>query len=216
MNLSTLLCSLNEGDARDKSIIPGWLLFFIVLFLLPSVKLKAEGSKDFFGYPGYRMFLDTRDPQQLKVYANVGEYINVGASHVGIQGGFIAVYRPDGSLHSVFADTGAVSGKAIIFNSIQELNGPTGGGTLGGPGYDPGVVQVQTGEEGIWTVIFDYPSYSNAGFNNILNNDPWTRANNQPNSRRVVLAWDITVSQGGAGNDVGSTLLEGRVYSNEH
>ncbi len=216
MNLSTLLCSLNEGDGRENSIIPGWLLFFIILFLLPSAKLKAEGSKDFFGYPGYRMFLDTRDSQQLKVYVNVGEYINVGASHVGIQGGFIAVYRPDGTLHSVFADTGAVTGKGIIFNSIQELNGPTGGGTLGGPGYDPGVIQVQSGEEGIWSVIFDYPTYSNAGFNNILNNAPWTRANNQPNSRRVVLAWDITVSQNGPGNEVGSTLLEGRVYSNEH
>ncbi len=216
MKFSTLLYSLNEEDNRKPSTVSGICFFFMLLFLFPTVKLKAEGSKDFFGYPGYRMFLDTRDPQQLKVYAQVGEYINVGASHVGIQGGFIAVYRPDGTLHTVFADTGAVSGKAIIFNSIQELNGPTGGGTLGGPGYDPGIVQVQAGEEGIWTVIFDYPSYSNAGFNNILNNDPWTRAINQPNSRRVVLAWDITVSQNGAGNEVGSTLLDGRVYSNEH
>lgn len=216
MNLSTLLCSLYEGDSRAKSYNPGWLLFFLSLFLLPSLRLHAEGSVDFFNYPGYRMFLDTRDAQQLKVYANVGEFINVGASHVGIQGGFIAVYRPDGTLHSIFDNSGTSTGKGIIFNSIQELNGPTGGGTMGGPGYAPGTIEVQNGEEGIWTVVFDYPSYTNAGFNNIFNNAPWTRANNQPNSRRVVLAWDITVSQNGAGNEVGSTLLTGRVYSNEH
>lgn len=217
MNLSTLLCSsLNEGGTHRRSKVRGLLLFSLAIGLFASVNLYAEGSKDFLTYPGYRMFLDTRDSQQLKVYAKVGEYINVGASHVGILGGFIAVYRPDGTLHTVFADTGAFSGKAIIYNNVEEQNGPTGGGTLNGPGYDPGVIQVLPGEEGVWTVIFDYPSYSNAAFNNIFNNAPWTRSINQPVSRRVVLAWDITVSQNGAGNEVGSTLLEGRVYTNEY
>ncbi|MBI5915997.1 MAG: hypothetical protein HY842_11505, partial [Bacteroidetes bacterium] len=190
-------------------------ILVVVMFALKSSALWAEGSKDFVTYPGYRMFLDTRDPQQLKIYANAGEFINVGSSHIGLQGGFIQVYRPDGTLHATFDNTGASTGLGIINNNIQELAGPNGGGTTNGTGYVPGVVQVQAGQEGIWTVVFDYPSYQNASFLNILNNAPWTRGANQPNSRRVVLAWDITVTSGAAGNNGGATH-EGRVYSNEH
>ncbi|MFQ5448680.1 MAG: hypothetical protein ACE5FF_17265, partial [Saprospiraceae bacterium] len=188
-----------------------WLLLFGIL---PG-SLLAEGSKDFVNYPGYRMFLDTRDNQQLKVFAQEGETINFGASHVGIQGGFIKVYRPDGTLDTIYDNTGSTTGLAIIYNNVQELAGPTGGGTMMGNGYVPGTVTVGPGQSGIWTLVFDYPSYVNAGFQNILNNAPWTRAADQPNSRRVVLAWDITVTSGGAGN-MGGTPHEGRVYSNEH
>ncbi|HFA50393.1 MAG TPA: T9SS type B sorting domain-containing protein [Bacteroidetes bacterium] len=185
-----------------------FLFILLAIFVGKDSSLWAEGSKDFVNYDGYRMFLDTRDPQQLKVYANVGETINVGSSHVGIQGGFINVYDPQGNLVATFDNTnnstGNTTGLAIINNSDEERDNPDGS-----INYTPGTITVPAGKAGIWTVIFDYPSYSNAGFTNILNNAPWTRAADQPNTRRVVLAWDITVESGGA-------FLKGRVYSNEH
>lgn len=199
----------SPGFFRWKFICQSLL---VIAFGATALFVRAEGSKDFVNYPGYRMFLDTRDPQQLKVYANAGEFINVGASHIGIQGGFIVVIDPEGDTVAVFDNTGATTNLAIIHNNIQEVNGPVG---TANNGYNPGVVPVPAGKDGIWTVIFRYPSYQNASFLNILNNAPWTRAANQPNSRRVVLAWDVTVSSGAPG-DMGGTLHEGRLYSNEH
>jgi gliding motility-associated-like protein len=189
-----------------------WQLLLMVIFGVKTIPLKAEGSKDFVNYPGYRMFLDTRDPQQLKVYANAGEYINVGGSHVGLAQGFIVVIDPLGDTIAIFDNTGANTGLAIINNNLQEVNGPVG---TANSGYNPGVIPVPAGKAGIWTVIFDYPSYENTSFTNILNNAPWTRAVNQPDSRRVVLAWDVTVTSGAAGNQ-GGVVHEGRLYSNEH
>ena len=190
------------------------LLFitFIVTFSVFS-DLNAEGSKDFRNYPGYRLFLDTRNPQQMKVYAKPGEFINVGASHIGYMAGFIEVYRPDGTLFKSFSDPNL--GVGVINNNIEEINGPTGGGSMNGPGYRPGIVQVPPDGEGIWTVLIDFPTYSPGNFTNLLNNAPWSRNLHQPQIPRVVLAWDITVSQLAAGNE-GGNLLEGRVYSNEY
>jgi len=154
--------------------------------------------------------MDTRDSQQVKVYLKIGEYLNVGSSHVGIEGGFIQVYRPDGTLAAVYDGSGTNPNEAIIFNNIQEMTGPTGG-----VGYDPGVIEAGAGEEGIWTVRFDYPDADLGTFTNIPNGAAWTRAANQPVSQRVILAWDVTVSQNAAG-DQGGDLLTGRVYSNKY
>ncbi len=194
----------------------------IALLLLGNQLVLGEGSKDFWDYPGFRLFyliaptpaVNETNYQQTKVYASSGEFINVGSSHVGIVGGFISVYRPDGSLHSRFDGS---NGLAIINNNIEELAGPTGGGNTNGQGYNPGVVQVQAGEAGVWTVILDYPPENeNASvFPNILNGTAWTRAADQPTNGRVSLAWDITVTQSAAGNN-GGTAVEGRVYSNEY
>ena len=184
------------------------LLFFF--FLIGTVLLQAEGSKDFIGYDGYRMFLDTRDTQQVKVYADVGEYINFGSSHLGIEGGYISVYRPDGTL-AVTLQGAPGSTTGIIYNNIQEENGPTGAPN----GYDPGVVQVLPGQGGVWTVYFGYPNYVPVDFPNILNSAPWTRADDQPNTPRVILAWDVTVSKNNSGN-LGGQLQTGRVYTNEY
>ena len=194
----------------------------IALLLLGNQLVLGEGSKDFWDYPGFRLFyliaptpaVDETNYQQTKVYASAGEFINVGSSHVGIVGGFIEVYRPDGSLHSRFDGS---DGSAIINNDIEELAGPTGGGSTNGTGYIPGIVQVQAGETGIWTVILDYPPENENAtqFPNILNGTAWTRAADQPTNGRVSLAWDITVSQSAAGNN-GGTVIEGRVYSNEY
>ena len=183
------------------------------LLLIAPFFLQAEGSKDFVNYPGNRLFLDTRDDQQLKVYAIEGEFINVGGSHVGIMGGFIELYRPDGTLHATFDGSNNL---AIINNNIEEQAGPTGGGTTNGAGYIPGVVEVATGQAGIWTIRFDFPGEDNNSFINLQNGQNWNRTMHQPaNSQRVVLAWDVTISKQAAGND-GGNLLTGRLYSNKY
>jgi len=178
----------------------------------------AEGSKEINKNPGKRLFLYAYDPlfaQQLKVYAKQGEFINVGASHVGIKSGFIKVYSPSGALVATFDDA---NGLGIINNNIEEDGGPTGGGTLLGTGYKPGVVPAT--EEGVYSVHISYPDFVySLDFKNFANLDvgqPWTRATDQPSTiRRVVLAWDITISQNGAGNETGSSLLKGRVFSQD-
>ncbi len=184
-------------------------VFFLSFFHFPS-DIIAEGSKDFVNYPGKRLFLDTRDNQQMKVYAAAGEFINLGSSHIGIQGGFIDVYRPDGTFHSRFENAN-LDNTGIIFNNTQESNGPTGNVS----GYKPGVVSVDASNEGIWTVVFDFPGETDATYANIDNNAPWTRSVDQPNVQRVILAWDITVSQNAAANQ-GGNMLTGRVYSNKY
>lgn len=193
------------------------LILFVSADFTP---LLAEGSKDFVDDEGCRMYLDTRDPQQLKVYANEGEVINVGASHIDIAAGatgYILVITPSGDtalyLNEVDSDfTG------LIQNSTQEANGPTGGGALMGAGYTPATVAVGAGQTGIWTVIFNfeeaYQDISVANYNNICD-DTWDQSD-QPQEPNVILSWDITVSQNGAGNDLNSDLLEGRVYTNEY
>ena len=184
-------------------------VFFLSFFHFPS-DIFAEGSKDFVNYPGKRLFLDTRDNQQMKVYVAAGEFINLGASHVGTQGGFIDVFRPDGTFHIRFSNQN-LDNTGIIFNDEQEANGPIGNIV----GYKPAVVPVDTSNEGIWTVVFDFPGETDATYLNIENSDPWTRTINQPNIQRVVLAWDITVSQNAAANQ-GGNMLTGRVYSNKY
>ncbi|MBK8565358.1 MAG: gliding motility-associated C-terminal domain-containing protein [Saprospiraceae bacterium] len=182
----------------------------LALLLLLGNELWAEGSKDFVSYGGYRLFLDNRNEQQLKVYANAGETINVGASHVGIANGFIKVYRPDGTLAATFDGTGG-GNTAIIYNNVQEVNGPIGGAN----GYTPGTVTVGSGQNGIWTVEIAFPVYQASNFINILNSQPWDRATHQPIVPTVITAWDITVSSGGAAN-AGGSMKTGRVYSNEY
>ena len=189
----------------------GKYLLWIICLLVSSNSLLAEGSKDFRDYPGYRLFFNAEQRQQLKVYAAEGETINIGTSHVGISGGFISVFRPDGSLHYIFNGS---DGLGIINNDVEEMAGPTGGGTINGPGYIPATAEVGAGQGGIWTIQFLYPDYSQDAFTNLMNNAAWSR-NDQPIGQRVVLAWDITVSKNAAANR-GGTMVEGRVYSNEY
>ncbi|MBT8221343.1 MAG: gliding motility-associated C-terminal domain-containing protein [Bacteroidia bacterium] len=195
-------------------------LFRIVIAILLTThfslnNLHSEGSKDFVNYPGERLFFHAQVPQQLKVFVRAGEFLNFGASHVGITGGSIKIYRPDGSLHSIYDDNGITEGLAIINNHIEERAGPTGGGTLNGDGYVPGVIQATSDEEGVWTFTLEFPQYKIQTFINLQNDEPWNRAQHQPLIQRVITAWDITVSQGQSGNN-GGTMVEGRVYSNEY
>ncbi|HNG06377.1 MAG TPA: gliding motility-associated C-terminal domain-containing protein [Saprospiraceae bacterium] len=190
-----------------------WVI--IILLIAFNHFVYAEGSVDFLKYPGKRMFYNAEQTQQLKVFAKSGEFINFGASHVGITEGFIQVYTPDGKLYAVYDNTGATEGFAIINNNIEEFNGPTGGGSLNGNGYKPGIVAVESANEGVWTFVLGFPKYSKLTFPNLNNTDPWTRVKDQPTIQRCILAWDITVSKIKAANE-GGEMLKGRVYSNEY
>jgi len=122
----------------------------LVALLIGSLsKVQAEGSKDFRDYSGYRLFFNAEQSQQLKVYAAEGETINIGTSHIGISGGFISVYRPDGTLFYVFNGSDEIG---FINNDVEELAGPTGGGTTNGTGYIPATVDVGAGGSGVWTL----------------------------------------------------------------
>ncbi len=205
---------LRKGLAHSHKLFPELSLCLILAMFVatPFSDLAAEGSKDLAESAGYRLFLDTRDTQQLKVYANVGEFLNIGSSHLGIEGGFITVYRPDGTMAMLI--DGSNGNEGIIFNKAMEDAGPTGGGSTNGAGYEPAVLEVGSDEAGIWTVYFGYPTYSSTDFPNILNSAAWTRATDQPKTPRVVLAWDVTVTKQNAGNYGGQPIF-GRVYANE-
>jgi gliding motility-associated-like protein len=190
--------------------VPIMLIFTLILLALQTS--HAEGSADFLIWQGKRLFLSTDQKQQLKVFAKKGEIINVGASHVGISTGTISVYDPLGKRVATY--DGSDNKTAIIFDNIQEVAGPTGGGTKNGTGYSPGIIAAAI--EGIYTVTFDFDGYELKKFANIDMQAPWTRAANQPTIKRVVLAYDVTVTQNGAGNVIGSKMLKGRVFTNEH
>ena len=188
-----------------KHRLPLHYLFVFGLFLSPHL-LLAEGSIDFRNYAGYRLFLDNRSDQQLKVYAAAGEFLNVGASHLGIANGYITVYRPDGTPHATFTDG---NGPGVINNSVEEFNGPVGAAN---GGYEPGVIPVT--QTGIWTVEIAFPTWEVTSFTNLLNTDPWIRSVHQPQGPRAILAYDVTVSQGAAAN-AGGNRLEGRLFTQE-
>ncbi len=200
----------------SKHLQKGILILLTLLF--SQTILQAEGSVDFRNYAGKRLFYWANEQQQIKVYAQAGEYINLGSSHIGVNGGFLMLYKPDGTLAGIYQDLGAGAGLGIINNDVEELNGPTGGGTMNGSGYIPITQEVMAGEAGIWTVVLGFsttlPITSSYSFTNLENNEVWDRATYQPNEWAVV-AWDATVSTGSAAND-GGTMLTGRVYTNQY
>ena len=203
--------------AQEKLLSKNWrngILVLLTLLFLP-IFLQAEGSVDFRNNSGKRLFYWANEQQQIKVYAQAGEYINLGTSHIGVNGGFLMIYKPDGSLAGIYQNLGIGAGLGIINNDVEELNGPTGGGTLNGSGYEPISQEVMAGEEGVWTVYLGFPtilpSNSNYSFTNLDNNETWDRATYQPNEWAIV-SWDATVSTGAASNN-GGTMLTGRVFT---
>ena len=196
-----------------NSICKGAALLLLSI-LFPGF-VVAEGSRELVAQKGYRLFLNVQQQQQFKVFAAAGEFIQVGSSHTGVAGGTIRVVRPDGTNHTVFANAGATQGLAVIYNKTQEFAGPTGGGSVNGAGYIPGIVEVGAEEGGVWTILFEYPQYSTSAFNNKLNTDDWIRLFDQPTNQRVVLAWDITVSKLKPVNE-GGEEIKGRAYTQEY
>jgi len=193
------------------------LTLMLIALLFSQGFLHAEGSVDFRNDSGKRLFYWANEQQQIKVYAQSGEFLNIGSSHIGVNGGYVTIYRPDGSLAGIYQNLGLGAGLGIINNDVEELNGPTGGGTVNGTGYVPIVQPIANGEEGIWTIVFGFPNIVQNGqytFTNLENNEAWDRATNQPD-RWAIVAWDVTVSTTTAANE-GGNMLTGRVFTNQY
>lgn len=197
-----------------------WLIGSLALLsgLGWSNAVRAEGSVNLTSNDGYRPFLDYRIdafvvlPQPIprrnviKVYAESGETINLGSSAIGVGGGRIIVRSPDGSTNG-FCGPGGLAG-GLIQNRAQETAGPA----PNPGGYPPCVINVETGQTGVWDIEFVSP---NAAANNdpgapgtsqgpILAGSDWAEQNTNDS---FVTAWDVTVSRGGA-------AIPGRVYAN--
>ncbi len=182
------------------------LIGFLMLCLFAAAQpVQAEGSRELTANGGDRAYLDARSdatsgiPRRttIRVFARVGETINLGSSTTGLGAATISFLRPDGT------GGACTPGEGFIANLSQELAGP---GQLGG--YTPCAVLVD--QEGIWEVDFQSPNPANSA-NPTANpaRAPWTQTLNDS----WVTAWDATVSTGGALGS-GGTALSGRVFTN--
>lgn len=163
--------------------------------LLSAPSAQAEGSRDLTSSGGYRPYIEYRTasaggvPRRtiIKVYAEVGETIDLGSSAVGLGNGIIEYTRPNGS-------QGDCGSTGLIANRTEEAN----------QSFTPCSITVGSGEAGIWEIDFVSPNQDSA-------DNPTARtatANwTQPNNVGYVSAWDVTVKNGG-------TPVSGRVYAN--
>lgn len=192
-----------------------WNILHRVLFLLPFTLcltapiVRAEGSRDLIKNGGNRPLLEFRETGAsavlwglpfktvMKVYATAGETINLGSSAVGINQGRIRYRSPNGTQSGTCPTAGAGSG--LIANSTQEAAGPL----PNAGGFDPCVITVAAGETGVWEIDFVSPNPASTA---VVAGQPlvgWT----QPVNSGQVVAWDITVRNGGGDQS-------GRVFSN--
>ena len=165
---------------------------------------QAEGSREFTSNGGDRPYLEFRNDATngttilrktiIKVFANTGEFINLGSSAVGIGAGVINYRAPDGT-------AGTCGAVGLIATQAAEAAGP-------GPGFTPCIVPAT--QTGIYEIDFVSPD-PNSGANPtpIGATAAWT----QDPGVGWVAAWDATVSAGG-GLGLGGTATTGRVYAN--
>lgn len=170
----------------------------------------AEGSQDLVSSGGDRPYLEYRPgvngginrQTTMKVYAAVGETINLGSSAAG-RGttGEIRYRRPNGTAGTC-GRTGPNIG--LIANRAQEVAGPGNGSNST---FVPCQVNVvSASDQGIWEIEFISPnSNSTANPPPQLGTTNW----NQPTSVGYVSAWDITVA-----NTASNAPISGRVYAN--
>ncbi len=161
----------------------------------------AEGSRELTNSGGDRPHLEFSGnlnagiPRTtiIKVFANVGETINLGSSANGIGAGAINYRRPNGTAASCSTITGNITSRT------QEVAGPLP--TVGG--YTPCIVSVGAGQGGIWEVDFTAPTaLSNPTA--IAASANWPA---QTTTNGFVTAWDVTVR-----SSTGTTL-PGRAFA---
>ncbi len=161
----------------------------------------AEGSRELTNSGGDRPHLEFSGnlnagiPRTtiIKVFANVGETINLGSSANGIGAGAINYRRPNGTAASCPTTTGNITSRT------QEVAGPLP--NVGG--YTPCTVTVGAGQGGIWEVDFTAPAtLSNP--TPIAANANWPA---QTIANGFVTAWDVTVR-----SSTGTTL-PGRAFA---
>jgi uncharacterized repeat protein (TIGR01451 family) len=171
--------------------------------LLLALPAQAEGSKDLISSGGDRPYLEYRNDSNvgiprrstIKVFARVGETINLGSSAIGMGAATILYKKPTGGA-SFTCGTG--TGGGLIPNLAAENSGL----------FTPCTITVAPGEDGIWEVEFTSPDPSNTAYSArppiTLVSATWTQTNNS----YWIAAWDITV------RNSGGTAIPGRVFSN--
>lgn len=195
----------------------------LLVLLVVAAPALAEGSDELTNNTGYRPFLlyqtggtipttgNVINAEVLKVFAQVGERINMGSSANGRGGSTIAYRAPGGGPFIACPDP--AGGVGVIESRVEEQTGPFPG--IGG--YDPCFVDVGIGQTGVWEVRITSPNV-NSGANppaTQLATDNWVLGPQpdpvQPNGVRWIRAWDITVTAPPHG--AGDAAL-GRVFAN--
>lgn len=193
----------------------GWQLGLLVAVALTTNQTQpanAEGSVNLTdpvtANDGFRPFLDTRTdttggiPRQtrIRVFVRPGETINLGSSANGVNQGLIRYAPPAATTQTTCPTTGNLG---RITSRQQELAGPLPNVN----GYEPCVVTVGPGQEGIWEIEFVGPNP-----NNLLDptpslaNEDWNGPD--PGNASFIRAWDVTVRNAAGGQ------IPGRAYAN--
>ena len=195
---SKLIAScLNLSRQEDRATRPAWVTTSLLGALaLTATPVQAEGSRDLTSSGGLRPFIEFRNdsaggvPRKtiIKVYAEVGETIELGSSAVGFSQGRIDYHRPNGG------GTQSCGSAGLIANRSEEVNQT----------FTPCSITVGSGEAGIWEIDFVSPNPNNQD-----NPTPQTATANwvQEPGEGHVAAWDVTVKNGGS-------AVSGRVYAN--
>ncbi len=188
---------------RFTNLLPRLSHLMPLACLLLALPAQAEGSKNLISSGGDRPYLEYRNDSnvgiprrsKIKVFARVGETINLGSSAIGMGAATILYNKPTG-VASLTCGTG--TGGGLIPNLAAENSGL----------FTPCTITVASGEDGIWEVEFTSPDPSNTAY---AARPPitsvsaiWTQANNS----YWIAAWDITV------RNSGGTAIPGRVFSN--
>jgi len=185
------------------------ICFFLTVILFPVQAIFAEGSKELNANHGGRAYLvsgtatteSVNFPTNgtMKVYAKVGEVINVGSSTQGFGAGTIILRSPNGL--TLTSGTSTTVGR--INTRAQEIAGPL----PNAGGYTPYQHPVIAGEEGVWEVDFIPENGGQTSSENpqaIASDADWTQRNGQ-----FIVAFDISVR-----NVANTAFLTGRVYTN--
>ena len=177
----------------------------------------AEGSRDLVDSGGDRPYIDYRPglnagikrQTTMKVYAAVGETINLGSSAAGRGPTGEIIYRRPNGTTGTCGKTGSNVGR--IADRTQELAGPGDGSSNT---FIPCQIDVvDASDTGIWEV--DFVSSDSSKTTNPppqLGTASWS----QPTNVGYVSAWDITVTEttdSDAANLLNVAIL-GRVYAN--
>jgi len=171
----------------------------------------AEGSKDMIANGGHRAFLLSTSvgPSAeynpfptlgtVKVYAKPGEKLYLGSSAVGIGNGGINVRAPQGT------GTYSTTTLGLIQNRSQEVAGPL----PNAGGYNPYIITVGAGQEGVWEIDFISPTvgrgFTNGMPDDILASSNWTQNDNTS----YIAAFDVSVR-----NTANTGFINGRAFMN--
>ena len=220
------------------------IVFFFILFSItlfhPHHPLSliddahAEGSKEIIAGAagqGRRFILRqsridgmTIDYIIIRAYAREGEFINMGSSaFLRTSRARIRYTSPDGTISDQCDPSGLPNGAnrrgslGVIFDFAEETAGP--GTALGG--YNPCVVEVPAGQDGVWEIEMSLPRGGATRCSLRRVTQDWAHSAGgvlaQANCSGIE-SIDVTVSQGGsfAGNDASAygTAILGRVYQN--